>query len=186
MRQETLLGHLANSAPLRRIVVVGALPVGAAAALTMATNVPSAVSPFSISVVLPAMFLLELVTWRAWFPPWGAFLLIATLWASLYGAWTLTALPRAPAVPLRSKILFGITAALSVLHLAAGASYGVQYQGLIHTAWVSVVGVTSIAGLAALLLVARRSPSTWRFSAFHIGLFCWLGWVAFPWLGELI
>jgi len=185
MRQEILLDHLESPVFQRRIVVVGMFPVGAAAALTMATNVPSAWSPYSFSVAIPAMFLFDLVTWPTWFPRWGAFLLIATFWVSLYGAWTMTALPRAPSVPLRSKILFGITAALSALHLIAGASYGARYQGLAHTTWVSVVGVALMSGLICLLLVERRSPSPWKFSAFHIGLFCWLGWVAFPWLGEL-
>ena len=65
--------------------------------------------------------------------------------------------------------------------------WGLQYEGGMYTV---VVGSVNIAWLAFLgLAFARTRNGITSFGTslcLHWMLFAWLGWYAFPWLGELI
>jgi hypothetical protein len=88
-----------------------------------------------------------------------------------------------------SRLLTGISAllvSLSVIFLFVSYDYGVQYQGLHHTLFMYLFNGIFIFSLIATLIANNREPSINKSLVFRVLLFCWLGWCAFPWLGELM
>jgi hypothetical protein len=93
---------------------------------------------------------------------------------------------RTERIPRFSLVAFTNLGVANAFWLAGGWSYGVHYQGRMHT--LSVIGYNVLAGLASvsLFLRNRRAPSAVSNLAFHTVCFVALGFCAFPWLGELI
>lgn len=89
-------------------------------------------------------------------------------------------------IPKRTTVLFIAAAALNATWFVVGWKYGLQYQGLRYTHVVSVVNAGWISIIGLMFLYVRRSGATyWKTLAIHWMLFAWLGWYAFPYLGEL-
>ena len=162
-----------------RFLQWGLLPVGLAAILTVASGVPSRFSPFSVVVVLPLLlvadFLPQVLVWIA----------PALFMCVLYAAWTFPAGSSAPTIPPRSTNLYVILGLLSLAWCTFGFGYGVRYQGLALTTWLFVLDALLILALAGVLVANHIRPTDKTYSAFHIGLFVWIGWASFPWFGEL-
>jgi hypothetical protein len=102
---------------------------------------------------------------------------------ALFFAWNPRLLFGATNIPLRSIALFALAAAFSIYWFFAAWRYGVEYQGWWHTylmvgfnvVWIALIG----------FLCRRRDVSFARNLLFHWMLFAWLGWYAFPYLGDL-
>lgn len=178
-----LHSHDSTTANRRPVLyfVIGTLLLWAVAYSTISANYPKLYSPYSFAVVIPLMSLYEvlgghLVTFVA-----------ATLAIPLsFAAWSLPLLKGEKRIPKRTKIAATVLVSLSLVFLALSWSYGVKYQGTTHTVAMYVFNALF---WAALLVVGRRNlrePSYGYNFLFHWLLFAWLGWVAFPWLGELI
>jgi len=88
-------------------------------------------------------------------------------------------------LPARSVVLFLCAVALSAITLIFGRRYGIQYQSSGYVIGVTLINAVCWALLGALALLARRRPSFGHNLGFHVALFAWLAWYAFPYLGEL-
>jgi hypothetical protein len=123
--------------------------------------------------------------------PWIALylVLLGPLAFAIPAAWFLAWTPQlragAGTVPRRSVLLLAVLAALSAWWGVEGWSFGVQYQGIGYTRAVLAVTAGWIIVLAGLCGWAWRRPSFARSCLFHTLLFVWIGWYAFPYLGEL-
>jgi hypothetical protein len=90
-----------------------------------------------------------------------------------------------PVVPRRSVIAGLVLLALSVAYFWVSVPYGLRFQGRPYVLAVAAVQVLIGLGLAACLFWNRRVRTPVSNLAFHTALFAWLGWLAFPTLGEL-
>jgi len=170
--------------PLYAALALPTLAVAMAAGLSVASNVPRPWSPTSLLAVIPAMLL-----------PWPAtsaaeVQLVASITGALtvalaFVAWSYPCV-QTERIPRLSLLAFTNLGVADAIWLAGGWSYGVHYQGRMHT--LIVIGCNVLAGLASvgLFLRNRRAPSAASNLAFHTVCFVALGFCAFPWLGELI
>jgi hypothetical protein len=106
-------------------------------------------------------------------------------WAIVYLAWSLPAIRGAPLIPRRSTVLFGLLSLLSVAWLGSGFSDAIKYQGWTHALWISFADLFLIGIAAGIHARNRATPTDLTFAGFHVAMFVWIGWVAFPWMGEL-
>jgi len=88
-------------------------------------------------------------------------------------------------VPKRSLWFAGASIALSIANLFVGWDYGLRYQSSSYVHAVAALSVILWLLLIVLSTWAVRKPTTGRNLLFHVVLFSWLGWYAFPYLGEL-
>jgi hypothetical protein len=158
--------------------------VGVAGFLSIRGNVPSMSSPYAMVSTVPALWIFELndglLTQFALFAlaslPLVAGFLISS--AHLFQG--------RDQIPKRSVALLAVLAVLSVACFWSSWSYGIEYQGTAHTVYAAALNTIFVIAALGLLVLNERTP---RFSsnlAFHGVVFAWLGWCAFPWLGELI
>jgi len=103
----------------------------------------------------------------------------------LFFAWNPGLVRGQTRVPKRSYVLAIILTVLSVLYFIGGWRYGVKYEGIEYTQNVCFVNVFWVGVLAAEFVLAGARPSFQRNLTVHWLFFAWLGWYAFPWLGEL-
>ena len=168
-----------------RIAWAGAVVVGFASYMTIASGSPSLLSPLSLVVAIPAMFAFDA------FPGSGPLRDVATLglvsavFPALFLIWSVPAFRKEPSVPPRSTVLLVLLAALSGAWFVLSWDYGLRYEGRRHTVGVLVISAFLLSLVGGLWLWARRVPSIRSSALFHTALFAWLAWGAFPWLGEL-
>jgi hypothetical protein len=105
--------------------------------------------------------------------------------AILLFAWCWPISKDASVVPRRSIVLLVILASLSVVYFTTSRRYGVRYQGPAHTLAVACINMLMLAALAFLAFHIAHRPNRAGPVIFHTLLFVWLGWSAFPYLGEL-
>jgi hypothetical protein len=111
--------------------------------------------------------------------------LAAVLPAAGFLAWTPQLRIGNGGVPRRSVVLLAVLAALNAWWSVAAWSYGLRYQGIGYTRMVLAASAGWIVVLAGLCAWVSRRPSLAKSWLFHALLFAWLGWYAFPFLGEL-
>ena len=171
-------------------VAIGAGAVFAAGLLTLASGVPTLISPLGFPVALFALLSTDWVslhiTTDAFWHAVIVYSVAALPLAVCFTVWSWTAIARHERVPLRSAILFGVASALCAWFFVVAWSYGLRYQGFRYTAELLGINITVFGALASVLVANWRTPKSWSNILFHIGVFCWLAWCAFPWLGELI
>jgi hypothetical protein len=88
-------------------------------------------------------------------------------------------------IPKRSIALVILATACNMIWFVTGWNYGLQYQGPRYTAFVFVANILWLVVLVIAFLRFWRAPSFGGNLLFHWMLFAWLGWYAFPYLGEL-
>jgi len=89
-------------------------------------------------------------------------------------------------IPQRSYALFVGALLLNIVWFVGGWSYGLRYQGPHYVLIIGAINVLWSAALAVFILFRWKKASSFEASLFfHWILFAWLGWYAFPWLGEL-
>jgi hypothetical protein len=141
-----------------------------------ATGSPTLVCPLPALTVIPLFYLSSRLTFR----------LVVLLPTVLFFAWNPGLFRADPEVPRRSYALFAGAIALSVAWFLMGWNYGLQYQGPRYTHAMCVANLIWITALGVMFLRRWKKESTYRASlAVHWVLFAWLGWYAFPYLGEL-
>jgi hypothetical protein len=104
--------------------------------------------------------------------------------ALLFWAWSVQLFRGEPNLPLRSALLFWALVALSAVYFVAMWEFGLQSQGNVHVVSVAAFNVAALVALWWLLTNARSKPLFRRSLGFHLALFAWLAWFAFPFLGE--
>jgi hypothetical protein len=174
-----------------RALARATLIVMLAGAMTGASNVPRPWAPFSLVSILPGMVSIEVVgLFAQYFSPVvaqlavmiGGGLFIATLF--LIWSWHIGWPTRV--IPDGSLIAFSIVGVLNLILVIVGWSYGVEYQGRVHTILITAYNLIAACACVALYRRHRRAPSYATSLAFHTVFFAALGYCAFPWLGELI
>jgi len=165
-------------------LVLPTLAVAISGGLSVNANVPRPWSPFGLLAVIPPM----LLPWPATSPA-GAQLagsITSALTVALaFVAWSYPRV-RTEHIPRSSLVAFTLLGLADAYWLAGGWSYGVDYQGRMHTLIVVGYNVFAVLASVGLFLWNRRAPSAVSNLAFHMICFVALGFCAFPWLGELI
>lgn len=140
------------------------------------TGVPTLLCPLPYLTVVPAFLLSSMHLEHA-------AVLIPVI---LFFAWNPSLFRGSSTIPKRTYVLFVIATVMSVIWFIVGWNYGLQYQSPTYTHYICVLNIAWIAGIGALLLLRqKRNPSFASNLVFHLVLFAWLGWYAFPYLGEL-
>jgi len=139
------------------------------------TGYPTILHPFPAITVLPAFFLASVHLWMA-----GAIVPVV-----IFFLWNPRLSQGETRVPKRSYVLLAVAAFLSIIWFVFGWKLGLQYQGPTYTHWVFAINVAWIAILAVSIVRCQRANSFASNLIFHWLFFAWLGWFAFPYLGEL-
>lgn len=151
--------------------LLGAAAVAGATYLAMRTNWPQPWAPLPVVSTI--------LIWRSeQMIAYGYGALLFMIWCAHL------ALGRT-GVPKRSRVLFYVLGALSLIIYAAGWKYGLQYEGVIYSVSVTIINVLII---ASLFFLQRRAAADTAFSPgylFHVLLFVWLVTYWCPYLGEL-
>lgn len=81
--------------------------------------------------------------------------------------------------------LVGLLSILTAVDFVLEWQYGLRYQGRDHTIAMCTISALWLAIIWWAVIRAWRRPSFWANLLAHWVLFAWLGWYAFPYLGEL-
>ena len=138
-------------------------------------------SPYSFVVVIPAFMVYALEV-----PKPFLYFLAALPNAAFFLIWSIYTVKGKFLLNKPTRIFSSILIFLSVLFCIISYSYSVQYQGLSHTLIMYAYNLFFIGCLYKLYLINRSNPTENNCLVFNVLLFSWLGWSAFPWLGELI
>ena len=149
--------------------------------LTMIAGYPKLYSPYSFVVVIPAFMVYALDI-----PKPFLYFLAALPNAAFFLIWSIYNVKEKFLINKATLVLSCIFVTLSLLLCTISYSYGVKYQGLSHTLLMYAYNLFFIGSLYKVYLINRISPTINNCLLFNLLLFSWLGWSAFPWLGELI
>ena len=177
MESDTLQERMAY----RQKVLGGFLLVWLISALTMSAGYPKLYSPYSFTVVVPVFIFYAMGFSGVLLVSASALPMALLFWLS-----TFTLKHDKPKVGRAMLGIYVISCLLSVVYLGYSYSYGVQYQGYQHTVFIYVFNVMFMSGITLLLYLNARKPSITNAILFRITWCSWLGWCAFPWLGETI
>ncbi len=162
--------------------VGGFLLLWAVAYASISADYPKIFSPYSLIVIWPVLALHELFR----YDHLTALLLWTLISPALFLLWSFPLLRGQVRIPKRSKIVASLLIALSLFSLVGSWSYGIEYQGALHTI---AIYVWNLIFWSALFLLNRSNKNHESYTSnylFHWVLFAWAAWVAFPWLGELL
>ena len=148
---------------------------------TICANVPRIYSPYSFTVAIPVLSLYSVFGSHL-----ATFMLGSFCIPLAFVLWSLPLLKGQHQIPKRTKIAAIVLVMPSLYLLVASWTYGVAYQGKLHTVTMYLFNVIFWVVLLAINFRNSKQPSYASNFAFHWVLFAWLGWVAFPWLGELL
>jgi hypothetical protein len=141
----------------------------------MLDGVPTLRCPFPTLTVIPALFLSTgRLTWLAVLVPAGLFFL-----------WTPGLFHGKADIPRRSWILLSVLTVLTVVYFAGSWGYGLEYQGKRFTYGICALNAGWLVLLWTIFMWRGNKKSFTNNLILHWLLFAWLGWYAFPYLGEL-
>ncbi len=164
-----------------QFIIIGALLVGIIGSMTMIANSPKLYSPYSFTVVIPALFASSLNLPTLLFQVASVLPLV-----TIFLLWSFCFVKPPFSITFIQKLICGLTILLSAVFNGGAFSYGLKYQGELHTYLMYTYNIVFVLALSLILWRNARKPSLISCLGFGVLLFSWLGWVAFPWLGELI
>jgi hypothetical protein len=165
-------------------IVLGAFCVWFFASLSVMANSPQIYSPFSFPVAIPALIVSILDLSHAITIVLGALPLVV-----IYAVWIVRGLIKqreSISIDNLSVIIVTATALMSVIFNAMSFQHGLEYQGMFHTLAICVINVLCILILPVLYWRHFKQKSVSSYVVFFIFYFSWLGFIAFPWFGELL
>ena len=162
-------------------IFLGSLVVLIACILSMIANYPKIYSPYSFSVVIPALFISELGLSRV-----PMYILASIPTVSLYLIWSFFFINNSLKISKPTITFSLIIIILSIAFNVHGYEYGIKYQGLLHTAIMYSYNIGFLVALMFIFKENKTNPTLNNCLGFNVALYSWLGWSAFPWLGELI
>jgi len=163
------------------VICIGAIVVALLGMMTMIAGFPKLYSPYSFTVVLPAFFIYSLDL-PAWLFPVASVVPIILL----YLVWVLVLVRPPYRIAKIAKGLAVLLVLLSITFNLVAFKNGVKYQGELHTYVMYAYNIMFILMLAIVTWLNSSKSTLINSTCFAVILFSWLGWVAFPWLGELI
>jgi len=141
----------------------------------MLDGVPTLRCPLPTLTVIPALFLSTgRLTWLAVLVPVGLFFL-----------WNPGLFHGKADIPRRSWILLSVLTVLTAVYFAGSWGYGLQYQGKRFTYGICALNAGWLVLLWTIFMWRGNKKSFTNNLILHWLLFAWLGWYAFPYLGEL-
>ena len=144
---------------------------------TISPGTPHVYAPLNLLVLIPAFVSSGL---------FGGGYLLAVVVVPLFFCLWCWLMPRDhTTLPTRSIVLLILTVSLSAACLILGARFGVEYQSIGYVIGVAIINVVCWIFLGALAWQARHRSSATHNFGFHVALFAWLAWCAFPYMGEL-
>jgi len=161
-----------------QLISIGTILVAAVSWLTMTPSVPY-LYPYSLTVVMPRMIASSLGL-----PPILSQLMGIFPFVFLYLIWSLVFLRSPFKITIIQRLIASLFVLLSVVVNIYSFSYGIKYQGELYTYVLYAYNFVLIAALCFVFWLNNRKPTIYNSAGFGIVLFAWLGWVAFPWLGE--
>jgi len=152
------------------MMFVGAVGIAFVAYASIAGAEPTALTPFSATVLRPYF-------------EFGFAGAIAT-WPVVFLLWGLPLFSKRPAIPWWSASLAGVVWCIALVWLASGLLEGIDHQGSSYV--VVLAGVDLVVGviLISLYYRGRRTPTFAANYLFHWLFVAWLAWGSLPWLGE--
>lgn len=103
----------------------------------------------------------------------------------LFIAWAPRLFQGEAQLPTRSLVLLTLLTALTDLYFVLSWRLGLEFQGPVFTYGSCLENILALGLLWIVFIWAKRAPSFRRNLLAHWMLFVWLGWYAFPYLGEL-
>ncbi len=161
--------------------VVGVIILWGISYSTFCASVTKIYSPYSLTVAIPILSLGAVFGGY-----WIAFVLGSFCVPLVFMLWSLPLLKGQQQIPIRTKIASIALILLSLYYLGSSWSYGVAYQGKLHTVAMYLFNIITWVTLMVINFKNAKQPTYNSNFAFHWLLFAWLGWVAFPWFGELL
>ena len=134
--------------------------------------------PFPFLTVTPAFILSSLSAGRL---TWAA-VLIPSL---LFFAWNPALFWGQSQVPKRSLVLLLALTVLSAVWFVGSWKYGLEYQGRQYVYAICAINGVWLVALWMIIIGRAHRTSFCGNLLLHWLLFAWLGWYAFPYLGEL-
>ncbi len=159
-------------------IISGSLVVFTFCILTLVLD-ESLYPPNCMSVFIPALFTsilsqnLFLIAFFAAFPT-----------VFLYLVWSFYFINTKFKISKPTVILSIILIILSVIANISSYQYGVRYQGFPHTILMYSYNLVFLLVLAIAYKANKSNPNQNNCLGYNILLFSWLGWCAFPYLGE--
>ena len=151
------------------LMLGGAVGLAAVSYATVAANVPTIASPFSLTVVLPFLSV-------------GA--VAFGVWPLAFLLWCVPLFSRASAIPHRSVVFAGAAWVFGAVWLGVNWRDGISHAGVVQVATLLALDSAVAILLFWLIRRGRREPSFLTNYAFHRLLFAWVAWGSAPWLGE--
>ncbi|MBF0315499.1 MAG: hypothetical protein HQK50_05965 [Oligoflexia bacterium] len=149
--------------------------------LTISSNVPKPISPFSVTVVFP-MFIAIAIVGKTFLSS----LLTSFFCSSLYIIIFNTVFKKWSKFAQVFSYGYFLIILCSIYYYIKAFDFGMKYQGSTHTYTVTTINMILISIVTYLnwrsLIV--RTPFMLKFSG--TVFFLWFFWISFPWLGELI
>jgi hypothetical protein len=141
------------------------------------TGGPTLLCPLPLLTVIPAFMLSSLSGAR-----WTWAVVVSSL---LFFAWNPGLFRRQAQVPKRTLVLLAAMPVLTAGYFVGNWKYGLDYQGRQYV--YAICAINGIWLVVLWMIVAGRSHRiSFRGNLLlHWLLFAWLGWYAFPYLGEL-
>lgn len=184
---EVRIGKLMPSPTI--LTLLGAMAVACAAFASIGTNVPTVVSPHSLPVIFLPLSLGDWILRHVRSDSLGRIIYYSVVLVPIvagFATWSFPLLMGRRQIPRRSLLLLTALGVLCAAYLMFGLRYGLKYHGTVYTTFMVCYNVLAVCGLFFLYCANRKAPEFWSNLTFHTGLFSWLAWCAFPWLGELI
>ena len=103
----------------------------------------------------------------------------------LFFLWNRGLLHQQAIVPKRTVAAAVLLSSLTVAYFAFAWNDGVAFQGARYTLIIFIINLAWLALLWFFIIRCWRQPSFTTNLVLHWLLFAWMGWYAFPYLGEL-
>ncbi len=158
-----------------KVEIVGASLLIPACVGMFSAGVPTLYCPLPAMTILPSFLLAS---------PVLLYTVVLTP-VIVFFLWNPSLLNEKANVPKRTIAAVALLSTLTIVYFATSWDYGVQYQGARHTVIMLIISSAWLALLWSLIVRCWRQPSFTTNLLLHWVLFAWLGWYAFPYLGEL-
>jgi hypothetical protein len=171
------------------LLLAGALLVWGACVLSWAADAPAVWSPWSLAPLLSGLAVVGLLASAldlhagAGTPPFPVLFLFFPV---AFAAWHLAFTRRDGKVSILSLLAAAELLLLCLYYLARFHEGGLAAHGAFHVFAVYLFNLLFWVGMFFAYRRNQDAPTHLNATVFHVLLFCWLGWVAFPAAGPAL
>jgi hypothetical protein len=172
--------------------LLGAFCVWLFACMSIMASSPQVYSPFSLPVAIPALIISILELAPILTVMLGGLPLVLVYVLCVYKGLLAATVSNQTiqesnlSIGNLSVVLVTFSALVSVLINALSFQDGLQYHGLFHTLMIYCINLLGILSLPVMYWRHFKKASVNTYIAFYAVYFSWLGFSAFPWLGDLL